>query len=69
MDLPQYTTQTLGMPTYGKPPRPPIGSSGANPIYHEAYVPPYIQGLGPEVRQTPFLDCSGPYTEDDNYST
>ncbi|KAK1370584.1 hypothetical protein POM88_036676 [Heracleum sosnowskyi] len=53
-DLPQYATQTLGMPTYGMPPRPTVGSSGINPNYYEAYVPPYIQG---------------PYIEDENDST
>ncbi|KAK1387031.1 hypothetical protein POM88_015209 [Heracleum sosnowskyi] len=42
-DLPRYTTQTLGMPNYGMPPRPMASGSGLNPIYHEAYVPPYIQ--------------------------
>ncbi|KAK1403967.1 hypothetical protein POM88_003572 [Heracleum sosnowskyi] len=74
-DLPQYATQTLGMPNYGMPPRPPVGSSGLNPTYHEAYVPTYIQGLGPQnqqtrTRQTPLIqDYSGPYTEDENDST
>ncbi|KAK1353835.1 hypothetical protein POM88_052200 [Heracleum sosnowskyi] len=42
-DLPQYVTQTLGMPTYGMPPRPTVGSSGINSTYHETYVPPYVQ--------------------------
>ncbi|KAK1396496.1 hypothetical protein POM88_006359 [Heracleum sosnowskyi] len=57
---------TLGMPSYGMPPRPMAGGSGTNPIYHEAYVPPYIQGLEPQARQTPFVqDYSGPYTEDE----
>ncbi|KAK1383309.1 hypothetical protein POM88_021044 [Heracleum sosnowskyi] len=74
-DLPQYATQTLGMPNYGMPPQPTVGSSGLNPTYHEAYVPPYIQGLGPQnqqtqTRQTPLIqDYSGPYTEDENDST
>ncbi|KAK1374856.1 hypothetical protein POM88_031049 [Heracleum sosnowskyi] len=69
-DLPQYANQTLGMPSYGMPPRPMEGGSGTNPIYHEAYVPPYIQGLGPQTRQTPFVqDYSGPYTEDEGYTT
>ncbi|KAK1378310.1 hypothetical protein POM88_025054 [Heracleum sosnowskyi] len=72
-DLPQYANQTLGMPSYGMPPRPMVGGSGTNPIYHEAYVPLYIQGLGPQnqqTRQTPFVqDYSGPYTEDEGYTT
>ncbi|KAK1391928.1 hypothetical protein POM88_010984 [Heracleum sosnowskyi] len=72
-DLPQYANQTLGMPSYGMPPRPMAGGSGTNPIYHEAYLPPYIQGLGPQnqqTRQTPLIqDYSGPYTEDEGYTT
>ncbi|KAK1361041.1 hypothetical protein POM88_045515 [Heracleum sosnowskyi] len=74
-DLPQYATQTLGMPSYGMPPRPMAGGSGLNPTYHEAYVPSYIKGLGPQnlqtqTRRTPLIrDYSGPYTEDENDST
>ncbi|KAK1368417.1 hypothetical protein POM88_034509 [Heracleum sosnowskyi] len=72
-DLPQHATQTLGMPSYGMPPRPMAGGSGLNSTYHEAYVPPYIQGLGPQnqqTRRTPLIqDYSGPYTEDENYTS
>ncbi|KAK1378105.1 hypothetical protein POM88_024849 [Heracleum sosnowskyi] len=74
-DIPQYATQTLGIPSYGMPPRPMAGGSGLNPTYHEAYVPPYIQGLGPQnqqnqTRRTPLIqDYSGPYTEDENYTS
>ncbi|KAK1384044.1 hypothetical protein POM88_021779 [Heracleum sosnowskyi] len=74
-NIPQYTTQTLGMPNYGMPPRPTMGISGLNPTYHEVYVSPYIQGLGPQnqqtqTRRTPLIqDYSGPYTEDENYTS
>ncbi|KAK1393105.1 hypothetical protein POM88_012161 [Heracleum sosnowskyi] len=73
-DLPQYANQTLGMPGYGMPPRPTAGGSGTNPIYHEAYVPPYVPGLEPQNRETQTRqmfrdDFSGPYTEDEGYTT
>ncbi|KAK1369417.1 hypothetical protein POM88_035509 [Heracleum sosnowskyi] len=73
-DLPQYVNQTLGMPTHSRPPRPPVGGSGTNLVHHEAYVPPYVQGLEPLNRQTQTHqmfrdDFSGPHTEDENYNT